>query len=320
MTPAGSEPHGMGGIRCQTPDRVMQRLATRQDGYVATRQLIERGISRRQIEGRVARGILAPTPLRGVWSFGPPRTTPSALRWRAFLACGPRSTLGLRSAGVVWQVLRSEGPRVCVLVPHGARPRAGLHVEATRTLLPQDVVSFDGLRVTSLPRTIADLARVLDHGQLVAALNLAEARHLMDVRGLHAVLDRTRAPAPRKAVLAALAETAREGLTLTDSELEEVLRALCREHGLPLPAAQVHLAGHRADAFWAAFGLVVEADGYAWHADRARFRADRALDRRRSALGLTTLRFTHAELVHEGAACAAEIRAALVRRGWRPAA
>lgn len=317
MGTRGSEDHQRGGVRSH-PDRVVQQLARRQEGYVATRQLRAGGLTARQVETRVARGILSATPFRGVWSLGPSRTTPPARRWAAFLACGPAAAIGLHSAGAAWQVGRSGG-HVCVLVPHGVRPRAGLRAIPVRTLVPEDVVTLGGLRVTSLARTIVDLARELDHGQLVATLNAAESRHQLTVDALHAVLVRTHARRPRDAVLAALEETAAQGLTLTDSDLEEVVLALCREHGLPLPATQVPLGGAHADAFWAAFGLVIEADGYRFHRDRHRFRADRALDRRRAALGLTTLRFTHAELVHHGAASAAEIRAALVRCGWVPA-
>lgn len=313
MATNGSEPHEIGGIRSRTPDAVIARLAKGQEGYVAARQVLADGVTRRQIESRAARGVLTRSNHRGVWSLGPPRTTPTARWWAGFLACGPESAIGRASAGAWWQVVRSEGRLVSLLVPHGARPRAGLRVHPVRALLPEDIVTSGGLRVTSLERTIVDLALDLDHGRLVSVINAAEARHQVEVAAIHRVLARTRPVAQRAKVLAALAEIASHGLTLTDSELEEVLIGLCRTYGLPLPETQVMLAGARVDAWWPGPRLALEADGYAFHKDLARFRADRALDRRRAALGITTFRYTHAELVFEGARSAAEIDAALIR-------
>ena len=67
----------------------------------------------------------------------------------------------------------------------------------------------------------------------------------------------------------------------------------------------------RVDFAWPAQRLVVETDGFAFHADRAGYRSDR---RRTNALildGWRVLRFSWEDVVREPAAVVAAVRAAL---------
>ena len=74
--------------------------------------------------------------------------------------------------------------------------------------------------------------------------------------------------------------------------------------------------GFRADFFWPELGLVVETDGLRYHRTPAQQARDRRRDQVHTAAGLTTLRFTHAQIRFE----AAEVREVLLQVAARLAA
>jgi very-short-patch-repair endonuclease len=96
--------------------------------------------------------------------------------------------------------------------------------------------------------------------------------------------------------------------TLTDSELEERMLALCHEHQLEQPTPQAWVAGLRVDFLFAASRLVVETDGYRYHRSRRAFERDRERDAILARAGYRTLRFTHRQLTRRQAEVAATIR------------
>ena len=108
------------------------------------------------------------------------------------------------------------------------------------------------------------LAEILDRRGLERALDEADGLRLLDVgaieRVLHAHPDRRGA---RR--LAALLGDARLGDTLTRSELEERVLALCDCRGLPRPLVNARVAGLEVDFHWPSARLVVEADSRRHH-------------------------------------------------------
>ena len=102
------------------------------------------------------------------------------------------------------------------------------------------------------------------------------------------------------------------------SVLESVSRVLFAEAGLPPPLTQFEvrrLDGRllgRVDFAWLDHRLVVETDGYAFHADRERYRSDR---RRTNALvidGWQVLRFSWEDVMHAPESVVEAVRAALL--------
>ena len=116
---------------------------------------------------------------------------------------------------------------------------------------------------------------------------------------------------------AALAEHVRRGAQLTRSELEDALRQLVRLHDLPEPVLNAYVEGEEVDAHWPAARVVVEADGWEAHRDRATFARDRAKSNRLTLLGYRVLRFTHDAITHRPETVAAQIRHALHLAGRR---
>ena len=105
-----------------------------------------------------------------------------------------------------------------------------------------------------MPRTLLDLAGVLDGRRLERAINEADVLRLTDALSLRDLLARYPRRAGTPALVAALA--AREaGATITRSELEERFLHLLERHGLPRPRTNAHIEGIEVDCAWAARGL-----------------------------------------------------------------
>ena len=68
-----------------------------------------------------------------------------------------------------------------------------------------------------------------------------------------------------------------------------------------MPQTGNRVNGFRVDFHWPELGLVVETDGLRYHRTPAQQARDRRRDQAHAAAGLTTLRFTHAQVRFEPA-------------------
>lgn len=169
-----------------------------------------------------------------------------------------------------------------------------------------------GIPVTTPVRTVLDLCRTLPHAEAVAAADSALRQRLLRVPDL---VQAAAALAP-----AAGRPQVREVVTRVDARCESVLETLCRlvleDGGLrPFETQHVVRSGRttvgRVDFAWLDRRLVVEVDGFAFHADRSTYRSDR---RRGNALvlaGWRVLRFSWEDVVGSPAVVVAVVRAAL---------
>ena len=82
------------------------------------------------------------------------------LEWAAVLAYAPDAVLSHTTAGPLWGVTKPE-TAIEVTTPRKVRPRAGLVAHRTRRLDPADRTTIDDIPVTSMHRTLVDLADVL---------------------------------------------------------------------------------------------------------------------------------------------------------------
>jgi hypothetical protein len=287
----------------------MARLAERQHGVVARRQLLELGIGRRAIGNRLSAGRLHPIH-RGVYAVGH-RIIPARGRWMAaVLAGGPGAVLSHRSAGSLWGMLRSARTVADVTNVGRHRPRAGVRLHRSR--LPSDeVTSVDEIPVTSPPRTLLDLAAVLGAHALERAMEQAEALRLTDSLRLDDVLMRY----PRRPGTAALREILARGYaasTVTRSDLEDRFLAFLDARGLPRPQVNVGIEVRgrwmECDCVWRSHRLIVELDSRGFHGTGAAFERDRARDRALQASGWRVVRVTWRQLHDDGDRVAADLR------------
>ena len=110
---------------------------------------------------------------RGVYAFGHVTLTAEGRWLAAVLAAGPSAVLSHRSAGALWLVLRSRHLEVTVNGQN--RPKRGIRIHRSE-LAPDEITTVRGIPVTTVPRTLLDLATVLPPHQLERAINEAEVR------------------------------------------------------------------------------------------------------------------------------------------------
>ncbi len=227
----------------------------------------------------------------------------------AVLASGPGAVLSHRSAGQLWGVV----PRTPVLpeVTRPTKPWPRPRVIAHRALLPPDEVGVERrLPVTSVPRTLLDLAAVLTKRQLERALHEAEVGRLTDRLSLPDLLERY--PRRRGVVNLRALLAAKTPAGIAQSQIEELFVEFLDEHGLPRPRlnATLPIRGRllKPDCMWPAEGLIVELDGRAVHGTDHAFEGDRQRDRILLAEGWRSMRVTWLQLHRERSVIAADLR------------
>jgi very-short-patch-repair endonuclease len=271
------------------------RLVERQHGVVSRTQLLELGLSSEAIAHRVDTGRFHPVA-RGVYAVGRPDLSRHGRWFAALLSCGPTAVLSHRSAAALWQI-RPDDPAVTDLTVSTAvrRRRPGVVVHC-RALDPSEQVVREGVPVTTVQRTLLDLATAVRGARLERAINEADKLDLIDPESLRADLGTY---SGRAGVAALRATLDRHAFRLTDSELERRLLAIVRRTELPLPDTGTRLNGFKVDFHWPDLYLVVETDGLRYHRTASQQMRDRLRDQEHAAAGLTTLRFTHFQVRYD---------------------
>ena len=288
-------------------DEEIARLAGRQHGVIATRQLAALGLARGGVARRAEAGRLHRVH-QGVYAVGHPVLTVNGRRMAAVLAAGPGAALSHASAAALWEIRPTSASRIDVAVRStgGRGRRAGLRIHRAASLRDDELTEHQGIRVTTPARTLLDLAATLPRRALERALDQAEIHDLYDLASLDAMARAHQGERGARRLQRALDADGEP--TLTESELEELMVALCREHQLEQPTPQAWVAGLRVDFLFAASRLVVETDGYRYHRTRRAFERDRERDAILARAGFRTLRFTHRQLTREPAMVAATLR------------
>jgi very-short-patch-repair endonuclease len=292
------------------PDGRILRLAADQHGVVTRVQLLAAGIGPDRVDRRLAAGVLRQVH-RGVYVVGPV-IAPWCREMAATLACGAPAVVSHRSAAAVWKLLPPEpaDAPVDVALPHGNRRRTGIRVHRMRSLQPDEVDRQEGIPITTPTRTLLDLAAVLGARDLERAAAEALAARLTSTRRLRTLLDR-HAGRPGVGSLRALVD---DRPARTRSCAEEVFLALVRRAQLPQPDANAAANGYQVDFFWRTERVVVEVDGFAYHASRRSFEADRRRDAVLAAAGVRVIRVTWRQLEGEAEAVIARLAQVLATR------
>ncbi|MEA2332732.1 MAG: hypothetical protein QOH58_2870 [Thermoleophilaceae bacterium] len=300
-------------------DAEIAALADAQHGVVARPQLLELGLGRGAIGRRVEAARLHVVH-RGVYAVGRRRLTRMGVWMAAVLACGPDAVLSHRSAAALWG-MRSGAPHcVEVSAPGRVGERDGIRARR-RAIGPDERTIESGVPVTTVSRTLLDLAAVLRPHELERALEQAEALRLADPIPLAALVERHRGRRGLAALRSALEKGVRP--TVTRSELERRFLTFAERAGLPRPNANawLELAGEwiQVDCAWPEQRLIVELDSRSYHGTAAAFERDRRRDRRLLAAGWRVARVTDRALREDAPALSAQLRAALSAAAGRSA-
>jgi len=234
----------------------------------------------------------------------------------AVLAVGDEAVLSHRDAAAL-HGLRPPGDHARWEVTTTARAGSTDRIRVFRTIAldARDTAAVEGIPVTSVARTLVDLAGTLPREQLAKALNEAERRRVFDLRAVeHAMRACARRNGRGHAELRrALAQLAAVGAQVTRSELEDRFVALLDAHDLPRPATNYGIEGMDVDACWPEQRLVVELDGWNAHHTRQAFQDDRERGNVLELAGWTLLRFTWADVTGRSDDAAARVGRALAR-------
>lgn len=208
------------------------------------------------------------------------------------LTCGiPARTVARRVANREWRAL-SRG--VYLLLRR-------------RDLAAPDRVSLDGIALTALPLTVLETAT--QPGAGTAFLDRALQRYVGFAELYAAYCRNTGAHGMRRAgeLLVAAADRA-------DSAAERRLLRLLRDAGIIGYVRGLAVGPWLLDVAFPASRVWLEVDGWAWHADVERFRADRRKQNALVAEGWTVLRFTWSDLTDRPDDTVRRVRVALRSR------
>lgn len=283
-------------MRTQSPERArrMALIAQRQHGTVAHWQLLRVGFSASAIR-RMVVGKRLHVLHRGVYAVGHTALPANGLTMAAALAGGPGALVCQRSAAATHGLSDDTRSVVDVLVAGKRRNRPGIVFHESRVIHRQDRAVVDGIPVTSVARTLLDIAEVVPRRKLVHALERAEKLRVFDLAELHDVMARSPGRRGLKALTAAIKEIEPEA-QYTHEGMERLFVAFCRRYKIPIPAMNVAVEGYTVDAYWREHNLIVELDSWEHHRTPRAFEADR---RRDAALTPEVVRVTHRWLTKE---------------------
>jgi Protein of unknown function (DUF559) len=279
---------------------------------VSRSQLLALGLSRGAVEHWLSVGRLQ-LLFRGVYSVGHTALRAEGRRLAAVLACGPGAVLSHRSAASHWGLLRTDQTRIDVTAPRGRHGAPGIRLHRSRSLDAQDTTHHEGIPITSVSRTLLDLAATARPSELERALAQTERLQLYDHRATEGTIARANGHRGTQILAQATSRTPK----WTQNEWEAEFLDLIREAGLPEPetndAFHVPDYGHcEPDYHWPQHRVIVETDGFETHGTRHAFRNDRAKDAALTAYGYRVLRFTRDD---EPALAIKRLRTVLARRG-----
>jgi very-short-patch-repair endonuclease len=304
------DPNSWGEGDASSVDELIAALAWRQYGVVTRAQLLDLGLSSKEIDYRVAVGRLRVIH-QGIYAVGHDRLAPEGRWLAAVFAGGDDAVLSHRSAARLWGLLAYDG-KIEVTTPKNRRRRPGVR------FIRSSVESFDraihrSIPVTTVARTLFDLGAV-DERRVPKAFEQADVLDLLEVSELQRLVDRHPRRPGSRAIRSVLARAA-DWRGVTRSELEQRFRALVEEAGLPTPELNrpIDLGAIviEADAVWADARLIVELDGYAYHRTAAAFERDRERDRAAVAAGWRVIRITWQQLATDPRGVVRDLRRAL---------
>jgi hypothetical protein len=224
-----------------------------------------------------------------------------------------------RSAAHLHDLRRTDRARIEVIVPGpSTRKHPGLEIHRSTTLAPQDITVIDGIPVTTIARTLMDLAAVLPRRGVERALDHAAQHEVLDLTRVRDVIERNPHSKGARRLKRILADYLLDAPT--ENNFEELFLKLCRDYKLPLPERQVYIDPGddepiiRGDFVWREQRLIVETDGRQTHSTHGAFESDRRRDQRLTLAGWRVLRITWKQLTHEPKRIARLVHEALKQR------
>jgi very-short-patch-repair endonuclease/predicted transcriptional regulator of viral defense system len=286
-------------------------LAEDQHGVVSHQQLLRLGYSQAAVGRSLGSGRLHRI-FRGAYAVGHRRVSRHGICLAAVLACGDGALLSHLSAGWLWGITATFLSEPHVTVPSRGHSRRGIAIHHSTILEPDDRKLCEGLPVTSVSRTLLDLAATESKRSLEGAIDRAERLDLLDMGDADALLARCGSHRGRAAFRRA-AELYRDPAFFR-ARSERLLLALIKRAGLPRPMMNAFVEGHEIDAFWPDLRFAVEVDGWVAHRSRKSFELDPLRQEHLKLAGIEMVRITARRIERESDDVAANLRRLLRQR------
>jgi very-short-patch-repair endonuclease len=274
----------------RTVDRELDGIASAGHGVVTRAQLLGAGVTRHEIASRLRSGHLIQVH-RGVYRVGHRAPSTEARYLAAVLAAGEGALLCGHAAAHLLGLLRGAPPPPEVTT-RTERRIEGVTTHRSRLLNARDATDARGIPVTTVPRTLVDIAAELSANALARACHEAGVRYGTTPAVVEAVLARRPStPGAKK-----LRKIIHGDVQVTLSKLEARFLELLRNAGLPLPVTNKPAGGRRVDCRWPEHQLTVELDGYRFHNSRRSWERDRRREREARARGDDFRRYTWSDV------------------------
>jgi very-short-patch-repair endonuclease len=300
--------------RTRDDDRELAGLVRRQHGVVSRRQLAAKGFRKDAITVRLRSGRLHRVHA-GVYAVVPLQLLSRQGWWMAaVLASEPGALLSHQSAAALWGLRGYSGGAIHVTDLHKSTSTERIRRHFSR--VPDDEREVrEGIPVTSVHRTIFDLASTVSVDEVVALIKEAEYLNRWDRLSLWDLLERYPGKRGSRKVRYALQRLKEEPPGRKRSKLEERFAPFLRWHRLPLPRFNdwilLGAKRYRVDCHWPDLRQIVELDGWQSHGTKSAFREDRARDRALHVAGYSVTHLTWAQLDDEPEAVASDLRVLL---------
>jgi predicted transcriptional regulator of viral defense system len=306
-----------GRPRMRERGRALARLARRQHGVVSIRQLEQRlGWSHQAVNRAVSSGRLHRIH-RGVYAVGHTELSRQGECLAAVLAVGPGALLSYYSAGWLWGLWQgSPAPfEVTTFVPRHHLPPKGVVRHRARNLDDADRALVDQIPVTSVARTLLDLAWKLRSDQLRRVLARAEDLGLLDLEAIHEVIERNRGHHGARRLR--LAIVTYEPPIWSRSQFERRVVEYLIGSGIARPTTGWNEVGHEIDVYWPDVRFGIELDTWETHGTRHAFESDHDRDLRFAVADVETIRVSELQFRREPETIATTIAFLLDRRRAR---
>ncbi len=298
------------------PQQTYHPTTAKQAGTVHRRQLLELGYTRKMIRRELTTCALQEIGA-DVFVLGGVEHDWRQRAWSALLEAGPGTVLSHRIAASLHDIGGFTTDRIDVLERENKDHSGTLGTRHRTSWLPPDhLTRINGLPCTTLARTVFDLAGLSSVRRLRSGRSyVAESRVARAVddaivkRGLSTgdladvVATLGRRGRPGTALMRRLIAERGEGYVATESELEDLLRAVLERYGLAQPERQRVLGGEvavgRVDFVYLDARLVIEADSRRHHTALLDADRDRWRDLELLAAGFRVIRVTWQQLVQD---------------------
>ena len=268
--------------------QLSQRAALRH-GVVTVAEASQFGVTRSALRSAIRRGEWG-NPHRGVLVAAAAPAT-----WLQRCAIAVAFSNGMASHRAGGRVHRLDGfddaPVELTVASGGHWPSTEWLCHRSSRFERRDITDVDGVRVTSIARTLVDLGAVVDDDLVEQALDDA-LRRRVSMKWILATLERLDRPGPSgvSALRRVLDRPDRHG-PIPESMFERTVERICTEAALPPPVRQHEVRDGqgcviaRLDAAWPEVRLGLEAHSDRWHSGTRNGRADQRRDNQLAAVG-----------------------------------